>query len=182
MLSPLNALGVASLSTLFTLLTACSSSAPPASSTDCSMSMPVNGAITATLTGDACGAVGGAAYPTSITFSSGDLLGGGESTTAQIAFSVPLAGAQTGTFTSSVEISQSGTDAGELSWKTPDTTCSVTIASNVSKPDPTGVFKNEYAIDGHGTCSQPAVASAGQAGAGSITISPFTFHGFINPS
>jgi len=44
------------------------------------------------------------------------------------------------------------------------------------------VFKNRYVIDGNGTCSQPAVAPATQTQGGSISISPFTFHGFIDPA
>jgi hypothetical protein len=183
MRSSFKSLGVALFATLAGVATtACSSSPAPGTTADCSMSMPVSGAITATLSGDGCGNVGGNGFPTTINFSSGDFLGGGELTTTAIAFGVPLTGGQTGTFATSVEISRSGGDAGDLTWQTPATACSVTITGNVSSPDSSGVIKNKYDVDGHGTCSQPATATAGQTGGGSITISAFTFHGFISAS
>jgi len=152
-----------------------------APSTDCAMSMPVSGVITTTLTGAGCGSSTGG--DTMLNFMSGDFLGGGEITTANIDLGSALAGGQTGTFASSdVEITESGADAGDVSWQTPASACTVTITSNVSSPDPSGVFKNRYVIDGNGTCSQPAVAPATQTQGGSISISPFTFHGFIDPA
>lgn len=141
--------------------------------------MPVQGALSTTLTGSGCGS-GSGTGGTSLSWF--EITQGGASTTVRLRLTTELKGGVTGSLPlESVSItSKPSKDAESKDWETPKGACTATITSNESKPDPT--FENQYVVKGNGSCSAPAAPEKEAGADGPVIIGAFTFTGFINPT
>ncbi len=148
------------------------------SGSDCSINMPLSGAVSASF-GDqpACGNGG----TSTVFWSTNPLVASGPQVNASIDFATALAGGQTGAVTVSDVTITERADGGSLVWMTPPGACTVNVTSNVSNPDSSGIFRNRYTIKGSGSCTQPAAADGTSGAQGTVTIGAFTFTGFIDP-
>ena len=167
-------------------LTGCSATVTPGNNgnngngaSDCKIDMPLSGAVSTTIKDDpGCGTAGAA----NMLWTTGLFSSSGPQTTATINFTNPLKGGQTGSAAvDSVSISQSQNNVSS-SWSTPPGACTVSITSNMSDPDSSGIFKNRYSVSGSGSCGQAAVADPSSSNQKTLTIGAFTFTGFIDPS
>jgi hypothetical protein len=166
-------------------ITGCSATVTPGNgngnngASDCKIDMPLSGAVSTTMKDDpGCGTAGAA----NMLWTTGVFSSSGPQTTATIGFASALKGGQTGNVAvDSISISQSQNNV-TSSWSTPQGACTVSISSNTSDPDSSGIFKNRYSVSGSGSCSQAAVADPTSANQKTVTIGAFTFTGFIDPS
>lgn len=161
-----------------TILACSSSSSSPQSSSDCAMSMTLSGAVNVTFGNEiGCGNAG----DSSLDWTPG-FLSKGPPVSVVIDLASDLGAGQTGSVqVTDVSVSET-VDGGDLRWVTPSGACSVTITSNASNPDPSGVFHNRYTFSGNGSCSKPAAADPTTGAQGTVSIGSFTFTGFIDPS
>jgi hypothetical protein len=170
-------------------LVACGSSGSsspggPGGGQTCALSVTLSGAVNATAGNDVgCGNVSGTTGASLDWSASGCLVHSqGPCFNLAVDLASPIAGGQTGAINvTDVRVNTFDGDGGSETWETPPGACTLSIASNTSNPDASGVFKNRYEISGSGNCAQPA-APQGSASGGDVTIGAFTFSGFIDPS
>ncbi len=147
----------------------------------CKLSMPVSGAITATLTDNgSCGWGGGSGGATEMQLGADDFFATEAGLVAghlveAIAASPPISQDQLGPLSVAVSIRQSLPDGGTTTWLTPMGACTLDVTGNVCL-----AALQEHALIGTGSCSSPA-APEGDASAGSVTVGNFTFVAHVGP-